>query len=212
VGVTLAWRDQPDKDNRAFGASVTFGGLSDRGTGYMAYSDRVGPGVLIVHDAFGLSRSLVALADEFRGAGFTVLCPDLHGTDERSARAQLRAAAAHLTDNWHPRLGIVGFSIGADLAAALAEEVEPSAVVLFYAHASLSAGLLGTPVQAHLGAVDPEIDGAVAASFDDLEDGEMYVYEGVGHDFADRERDGYAAEPARLAMQRTLDFLRYHLS
>jgi dienelactone hydrolase len=156
VGATLAWRDPSDRDNRAFGSSVTFGGRSDRGTGYMAFSDRVGPGVLLVPDGSGLTGSLVALADEFREAGFTVLCPDLHGTDERTARARLRAGAAHLTDNWHPRLGLVGFSIGADLAAGVAEELEPSALVLFSPSVSVPADP-GMPIQVHVGpdAVSP---------------------------------------------------------
>ena len=122
----------------------------------MAFSDRVGPGVLLVHDESGLRGWLIALADEFREAGFTVLCPDLHGTNERTARARLRSGAAHLTDNWHPRLGIVGFSIGADLAAELAGEIDLSALVLFSPSVSLSAGL-DIPVQVHPGpdAVSP---------------------------------------------------------
>ena len=213
MGATLAWRDPPDRDNRAFGTSITFGGLSDRGTGYMAFSDRVGPGVLLVHDEFGLGGSLVALADEFRAAGFTVLCPDLHGTDERVARARLRAGAAHLTDNWHPRLGLVGFSIGGDLAAGLAAEIEPNAVVLFYSSAALPGGLPEIPVQAHVGARGLATEaGAVAASFDRLADGEVYLYEEAGHGFANPEGDAFAEEPARTAIERTLAFLRYHLS
>lgn len=210
MGATLTWREPPDRHNRAYGSPVTFGGLRDRGTGYMAYSDRVGPGVIIVHDGFGIGPGLVALADDYNRNGFTVLCPDVHGTAEATAHSQLVAAAHHLTDNWHPRLGIIGFSVGAELAAAVAEEVETSALVLYYGLGSTG---LRLPVQGHFGADDEEVPVAAAtAAFDGLVDGEMHVYEDAGHGFANPEVAAYDEASAELAMKRTRDFLHYHLS
>jgi carboxymethylenebutenolidase len=210
MGATLTWREPPERPNRAYGSRVTFGGSRDRGTGYMAYSDRVGPGVIVVHDAFGIGPGLVALADDHNRNGFTVLCPDLHGAVETAARSQLLAAARHLTDNWHPRLGIVGFSVGAELGAALAEEVDASALVLYY---GLGPTGLQIPVQGHFGAGDEEVPvKAAIAAFDDLAEGEMHVYEDAGHGFANPETPAYDEAAAELAMARTRDFLHYNLS
>jgi carboxymethylenebutenolidase len=210
MGVTLTWREPPERNNRSYGSRVTFGGVRDRGTGYMEYSDRVGPGVIVVHDAFGIGPGVVTVADDLNRNGFTVLCPDLHGSPEARARTQLEAAAHHLTDNWHPRLGIIGFSVGAGLAAGLAGEVESSALVLYY---GLGPTGLQIPVQGHFGAGDEEVPVAAAtAAFEGLVDSEMHVYEDVGHGFANPETAAYDEASAGLAMLRTRDFLQYNLS
>jgi dienelactone hydrolase len=179
----------------------------------MAYSDRVGPGVLIVHDEFGLSRSLIARADEFREAGFTVLCPDIHGSDEPRAASRLRAGATHLTDNWHPRLGVVGYSIGADLGMGLAGEVDFGALVMFCGPRDRPWPDPSIPVQVHVGDGDPGVDvDALRRSIDALEDAELHIYQGAGVGFTNRQGAAYVEDAARLATDRTIDFLRYHLS
>jgi carboxymethylenebutenolidase len=213
MGATLSWREPFEGDNRTFGATVSFGGLRNRGTGYMAYSDRVGPGVLIVPDAHGLSRAFRDLADDLNRSGFTVLCPDLHGADEVRARTCLEAAGHHLADNWHPRLGVIGYSIGGELAGWVAREVGASALVLYYGFGSESLTNLQIPVQGHFGAADEEVPASEAAAIiGDLDEGELFLYEGARHGFANPDDAGYEEASALLAMERTQRFLRYHLS
>ncbi|MPZ68628.1 MAG: hypothetical protein GEU71_03775 [Actinobacteria bacterium] len=136
MGVTLQWRSEHTKPERRFGTTVDFGGGAARGTGYMSYSERVGPGVVVVHDAFGLHDDVIAFCDELNLEGFTVLAPDLFdgrmardedeaaalagGLDDARAARLIREAAGHLTANWHPRVGVVGLGWGAALGASAA--------------------------------------------------------------------------------------------
>src|SRR3989304_6444033 len=77
MGVTLQWRYEQTRAERRYGSIVEFGGGSAGGSGYMSHSDRVGPGVVVVHDAFGLHDDVIAFCDELNLEGFTVLAPDL---------------------------------------------------------------------------------------------------------------------------------------
>ena len=124
MGVTLQWRFDPgDRDNRSFAATAEFGGGGrDHGTGYMAYSDRVGPGVVLVAEVVDddIKSMALALNDE----GFTVLAP------YRTQAPQLAAAVDHLTANWHPRVGAIGIGGGVAAACALASAVQLDALVL----------------------------------------------------------------------------------
>jgi dienelactone hydrolase len=146
MGVTLQWRNDPgDRPERRYGSMVEFGGGAARGTGYMSYSDRVGPGVVVVHDAFGLHEEVISFCDQLNLEGFTVLAPDLY--DGRVARSPEEAgalaaelddvralrliaeAATHLTANWHPRVGVVGLGSGAEMAASVAGGARLDALV-----------------------------------------------------------------------------------
>ena len=80
----------PEGPSWSAGELISFGGLSDKGTGYMGYSERVGPSVLVLHDAYGLLSSVRSLTDRFVADGFTALAVDLY--DGRTAED---AATAH---------------------------------------------------------------------------------------------------------------------
>ena len=213
MGATLNWREPFEGENRAFAVTVSFGGLRNRGTGYMAYSERVGPSVLIVPDGHGLSPALEGVADQLNRGGFTVLCPDLPGGDEARARTYLDAAARHLAENWHPRLGVIGYSGGGGPAAWVAREVGASALVLYYGFDPAGLTDLEIPVLGHFGAADEEVpvEGATAV-FGDLDESELFIYEGARHGFANPDVAGFDEASALLAMERTQKFLHYHLS
>ncbi len=124
----------------------------------MSYSERVGPGVVVVHDAFGLHPGVIAFCDELNLEGFTVLAPDLYAgrvaatedeakglastLDEDRAARLIREAAGHLTANWHPRVGIVGLGSGAAIGAAAAEGSSPDAFVAWGAEIETGGPLL----------------------------------------------------------------------
>ncbi len=55
MGVTIQWRHDPaGRTERRYGETVVFGGGIGRCSGYLSHSDRVGPGVVVISDAFGL--------------------------------------------------------------------------------------------------------------------------------------------------------------
>lgn len=209
---------------------VAFGRRRDAGRGYMAHSERVGPAVLVLHEFFGLQPSFRAYADRLNADGFTVLAADLYdgalaaNVEEAGSLAQsldldrtfamLEAAAAFLTDNWHPLLGIVGFSLGADFAVELAARRAPEALVLYYGLGDLGTASWTGPTLGHFAETDEWVvlDDARAA-FDALPDAELHVYPGAGHWFANSSVPGaYDEAAAAAAFERTSEFLHHHVA
>ena len=105
MGKHIQWRTPNESVPQSFGEMTTFGGRRDRGHGYLAHSQRVGPGVVLVHGDAGLTDDIRGLADELCAEGFTVLVPDL--AEVADVDAILTAAITTLRDNWHPRVGAV---------------------------------------------------------------------------------------------------------
>jgi carboxymethylenebutenolidase len=231
--LAIQWRTPETKTARRFGREIRFGGGRDACTGYMAYSERVGPGVIVVHDFFGLSDATRNYADDLTRRGFTVIAPDLYDgelattvdgaiklkdqLDEVVAIRRLSAAARHLTDNWHPRVGVVGFSLGGGFAGELASSGAVEATVVYYGPPGGSPETFTGPLLGHFAAHD---------EWDSLEDVkeylaeferagveiEMHVYD-AGHWFAnDCVSNFYDAEAASLAADRTERWLAHHLA
>lgn len=232
---TLHWRGGKDpSDDRPYGEMIEFGTRRAGGAGYMSYSSRVGPGVLLLHEFFGLTRSFCDYADALNDSGFTVLVPDLYdgrvatSVDEATRMAEalepervlarLHAAAEHLTSNWHPRLGVVGFSLGAGYSVRLAQELSLDATVLYYGMAEVDPARWSGPVLGHFAETDEwESPAAVEPVFDHLSrvgvDAELIVHPGTGHWFANPAVPGsYDPPAAEAAWEATVDFLTYHLA
>jgi carboxymethylenebutenolidase len=217
------------------GEMVRFGKRPDAAVGYQVASQRAGPGVLVIPEVFGLTPHFKSFADRLNlDELFTVVAFDLYdGTtaahrdeavalrdslDRARVIAKLEAAAEHLTANWHPRLGVVGFSLGAAYAVALAQTIEIEATVVYYGLDDVDPARWHGPVLGHFSANDDAPDPAEAKGFTDAvlasgEEAEMHVYGGVEHGFANQDRPGsFDAAPAELAYRRTCDFLRHHLA
>jgi carboxymethylenebutenolidase len=235
MGSTIQWREPPgDRPNATTGELVEFGRRRDAGRGYMARSERVGPGVLVLHEFFGLQDSFKTLADRLNAEGFTVLVPDLYdgalassvdeaialrdALDPEATIRRLGAAADLLTDNWHPRLGVVGFSLGAAYAVALAGARALDALVLYYGLGDLAGSGWAGPTLGHFAENDEWEDLAAAeAAFEELRaagaEAEMHVYPGTGHWFANAAATGaYDEAAAEAALAATSEFLHHHLA
>lgn len=237
----------PTRGSWRAGETISFGGLSDKATGHMGYSERVGPSVLVLHEENGLGPGIKAYVDRLAQEGFTALAPDLYGgrfttepdevaalsrslTDDDSLKP-IRAAATHLTENWHPRLGVVGFSMGARLGTRYAGEVARDATVVYYGYdpGALSAERWTGPLLGHFaGGAGERRRGGLGrtagrgweeadATFRLLEqagrDVEWYRYEGAQHSFANPDLAGALDSGAsEVAWERTIEHLYYHLS
>jgi dienelactone hydrolase len=145
MGATLHWREPPDRDARDFETFVEFGRGRRSGRGFMAYSERSGPGVVLAHPPPSLADSVLDVARAVHAEGFTVLVPEMGLVPDHAEPERLTAAADYLIDNWHPRLGVVGFGAAAALAGQLAVERRCDAVVICGAEEA-DAGSLGAPV------------------------------------------------------------------
>lgn len=204
------------------------------------YSGGGGPGVLVIHEWWGLTPHILDVVERFAAAGFSALAPDLyHGrtaTDEEQAAAlsgaldhgevmaDLRLAVDHLIDRTGVhRIGVVGYCLGGGLALALAAD-RPDAVVaaapyygLLPGEATVDWSALAAKVVGEFAELDqwypPD---AAAALQDDLrslgKDVTINVHRGAGHAFFnDARHEAYAAEPALEAWERTLALFREQL-
>jgi dienelactone hydrolase len=184
--------------------------------------------VLLFHHAQGQTAGFHAFADELRSAGHTVHTPDLFdgrtfdSIDDGLAYVgevgfgEMIARGVRTADDLPDELVYGGFSLGVLPAQKLAQ-TRPGArgALLFYS--AVPASEFGSwpervPVQIHGMDADPffvdegDIDAAreiVAAA----EDGELHVYPGDQHYFADSSLPSYDEAATKLLMQRVLAFL-----
>jgi carboxymethylenebutenolidase len=206
--------------------------------GYLVETAGTGPGVLVVHDAWGLLPPVQRRCDQLAAAGFVVFAPDLYqggpqpdppeqapggqprGPDPDRARRQLRTTAAFLRA--HPRVtplkvGAVGFELGGWLSLLLATVGDLDAVVTYDAVLGASGRYpIRCPVLGHLAAADGwDWPAQPEQFFADLRAGgtlaQHRVYPATRRPFADPALPTYDAEADALAWSWTVTFLRTHL-
>lgn len=185
--------------------------------------------ILLFHHAQGLTPGVVAFAHELRHAGHIVHTPDLF--DGRSfdsieagmsfvreiGFAEVMARGKRAAEDLPAALVYAGFSLGVVPAQMLAQ-TRPGArgALLFYACVPVSefgqAWPKDVPVQVHGMDADPyfiddgDID-AARALIAEAEDGDLFLYPGDQHYFADNSLPSYDAEATALLLQRVLAFL-----
>ena len=185
--------------------------------------------VLLFHHAQGLTPGVVVFADQLRQAGHIVHTPDLF--DGRTFDSietgmsfvheigfgEVMRRGEQAAEGLPSELVYAGFSLGVVPAQMLAQ-TRPGArgALLFYACVPVSefgpAWPKGVPVQVHGMDADPffvgegDID-AARALIAEAEQGELYLYPGDQHYFADSSLPSYDAEATALLLQRVLEFL-----
>ena len=185
--------------------------------------------VVLFHHAQGLTPGVAAFADELRRAGHTVHAPDLYDGRTFATLEEGLAYAEEIGFDEVTERGIqaaevlpaelvyAGFSLGLGPAQRLAQ-TRPGArgALLFYACLPVSefgpSWPAGVPVQIHAMESDPEFDNgwdlpAARALVEEAEDGEMFLYPGDQHLFADSSLSSYDADAAELLNRRVLSFL-----
>ena len=242
--------DRPVAGAAAFGApvdsvetsTVTYATVDGRDvTGYLAVpadaSDTV-PGILVIHEWWGLNDNIRTMARRLAGQGYAALAVDLYGgaaastpdsartlassVDPAAARENLRQAHAWLGERGSPRTASLGWCFGGgwSLRTALALPTELDAAVIYYGRTVTDADRLAElqmPVQGHFGAEDGSIPVEEVRAFRAALDSagvtnEIYVYEGAGHAFTNPSGTGHRPEAARQAWARTLAFLKNSLT
>jgi carboxymethylenebutenolidase len=194
-----------------------------------------GKGILVLHAWWGLNDFMRRLCQRLAEEGYTALAPDLyHGKtamtiDEAKAlrgklkREQVNAdilagleALKSTPSVTHPRLGLIGFSLGAYMALGLSVEhpADFGAVSAFYGARNADYSAAQAAYQGHFAETDPyesvsgvkKLEKALKAAG---RPATFYTYPGTGHWFFEDDRpDAYNAPAAQLAWKRTLEFLQ----
>jgi carboxymethylenebutenolidase len=197
--------------------------------------------VLVLHAWWGLNDTMKEVCDRLAESGFVAFAPDLyHGKvaeDIAGAESlgkaldanhlQAKAEIAEATKFLEERVGqasrglaVLGFSLGAyyalDLAAADPERIR--SVVIFYGTGEADFSNSKAAYLGHFAGMDPYepaegvdwLENAIKSSGRPVT---FYRYEGLGHWFFERDRqNAYNEAAARLAWDRTIDFLKNTLS
>jgi carboxymethylenebutenolidase len=201
-----------------------------------------GSGVVVLQEWWGVDDSVKGLVDRFAADGFVALAPDLyHGeTTEQPDEAQqkmmamnmgeaekeMRGAVDYLASHEAfdgSGVGAVGFCLGGGLAvwAATANPKVDAVVTYYYVmpHGKPDFSKVDAPVLGHFGTNDDFVSvddakGLEQELKDAGADAKFEFYEGAGHAFANNhDRLGtYHEEHDRSAWQKTVDFLKRHLT
>lgn len=185
--------------------------------------------VLLFHHALGQTTGFGAFADELRQAGHTVHTPDLYDgrtfttLDEGVAYAEeigfgeIIERGTRAADELPTELVYAGFSLGVLPAQKLAQtRAGARGALLFYSCVPMSefgpSWPAGVPVQIHGMDADPMFVGegdldAAREVVDSAEHGELFLYRGDQHYFADSSLPSYDEDAATLLTKRVLEFL-----
>lgn len=190
------------------------------------------PGIIVIHEWWGLNDNIRAMTRRLAGEGYNALAVDLYGgkvattpdeakklagaamADLDGGMAILRAANDFLRKEGAPRVGVIGWCFGGGWSLNAAIDLPLDAAVMYYGQpvkdrerlAKLHAPLLG-----FFGADDKSIPPAAVHELEGTlkqlgKSVEVHVYDGAGHAFANPSGTAYRPPAAEDAWKRTVDF------
>jgi carboxymethylenebutenolidase len=196
-------------------------------------------GLVVVQEAFGVNSHIRSVADRYAEDGFLAVAPALYDRLERgvelgySGEDMQRAIATARQgnpDDWvkdvaaaldyalretGKKVGVIGYCLGGSVAWLAATRLEPAAAVGYYGGyiANFAGEKLKAPVMLHFGLEDQhipkkEIDEKVAAAHPEVP---IFWYQ-AGHGFDCNNRASHNPEAAKLARERSLEFLKKHIT
>ncbi len=185
--------------------------------------------VLLFHHAMGKTEGLQAFADELRQAGHVVHTPDLFegrtfasieegvGYANEVGWGELMGRGERAAEELPNDLVYAGFSLGVVPAQKLAQTRDGARGALFFYSAIPVSEFgpswpAGVPVQIHGMDNDPIFVGegdieAAREIVDEAEDGELFLYPGDQHYFADSSLPSYDEKATKQLTERVLEFL-----
>ena len=193
--------------------------------------------VIVVQEIFGVNQHVKAVTDGYAADGYLAIAPGYFdrvqkgfavGYDPKGMEAGIAIMKAIKWDDVlrdteaalakvksAGKVGILGYCWGGTLSWLSASKVSGLACAIPY----YGGGMPGfidekpkIPVMCHFGELDqsptPDQAKAILAKYPEVTG---YFYPNAGHGFNCDERGSYNAEAAKLAKQRTLEFLKKHV-
>lgn len=206
--------------------------------GFYAEPEMAGayPGVILIHEWWGLNDNIKESAEKLASAGYRVLAVDLYdgrvatessqareltGTlDQARALQNLGAAKAYLESKGAERIASMGWCFGGGQSMQFSlSGAELDATVIYYGQLVTDSAELEKitwPVLGVFGSEDTSIPTNTVVEFRDTltvqaTPNEVYIYPGVGHAFANPSGANYAPEETADAWVKTLAFLEANL-
>jgi carboxymethylenebutenolidase len=199
------------------------------------------PGIIVIHERWGLDDGTRALAERLAGQGYVVLAVDLFGGKTSRDLSEVRPYMVQVVENpdlaeqnirqaydflvssaGAPRIGALGWSFGGNWAlnTAMMYPDDLAAAVIYYGQVTDNAERLSpvnTPILGIFGENDRGVTVDAVRGFESVleELGKNYrieVYSGVGHAFADQSGGNYNPEVAGRAWAEVVSFLEEHLA
>src|SRR5438876_539619 len=159
-------------------------------------------GLVVVQEIFGVNSHIKKLTDSFAADGFVALAPALFDRVERGVEMGYQQADIERGRAIRGKLG--WDTMVMDMKAAIG--YYGGAVAEFANEPPKS------PVLLHFGETDQSIP---KDHWDTIRTAQpkvpMHIYQGAGHGFSCDERASYHAASARLARERTMEFLKQHV-
>ena len=194
-------------------------------------------GLVVVQEIFGVNRHIRSVADGWAKAGFLVVAPALFDRVERGVELEYSGADMEKARSYIPKLdmeaslkdvaaaleyvraetgkkcGVVGYCFGGSLAWLAATRLKADAAVGYYGGAIVKFldEVPECPVMLHFGKLDkhiPQTDvDKIAEAHREVE---VFRYE-ADHGFNCDARASYDAASAKVARERSLEFLKKYL-
>jgi carboxymethylenebutenolidase len=211
----------------------------DNTSGYLAKPALSGnyPGVIMIHEWWGLTENIKTKARQLAAEGYTVLAVDLFNgeiattseratqlvssLDQNKALENMRSAIAYLRTNEKiNKVASVGWCFGGGQSLQLALSGERlDATVIYYEQPVTDESKLSSikwPVLGIFGDKDTSIPVSKVKEFSSILDklgikNEIHIYPGVGHAFAIPSNPNYAPKEAADAWEKTRVFLNKYL-
>ncbi len=193
------------------------------------------PGLILLHDDWGLTDHMRALAHRFAEVGYYVMVPDLFEGDRAANQMQadaleirykslappkvaasLRALETHHKCN--SKMAVIGWDLGAEVVTQLCiERTDIMAGIAFYGDIRGyfdQLDKLDCPILQIYGALDPLAESNVEPLKEKLaatsQPHEVLVYPDADHGFYNDMIPSYHAESAQQAWKKILSFLKTH--
>jgi len=202
-------------------------------------TERVRGGLVVVQEIFGVNAHIRRVADGYAADGYRVIAPALFDRAERDVElgyegpdrqrgvglmqaididdmlADIAACVAALAPGG--KVGIVGYCLGGSLAWLAAARLGGLSAAVGYYGGMIAKRLDEAPkcpVLLHFGEDDPSIPPADLERIRTLVDParvQVFSYQDAGHAFNRDDGESFRGEPARVARERTIAFLREHV-
>ena len=195
------------------------------------------PGVVMIHEWWGLNDNIKEMADKLASHGYVVLAVDLYdgkvATTSDQARQliasfdpkygiqNMNSAVSFLNDYYSVNsIGSIGWCFGGGQSLNLAlDNNEMDATVIYYGSLATDFDSLSSidwPVLGIFAELDRGIPVATVNEFESAlneagVDNQIHIYDGVDHAFANPSGERYTPEESKAAWDQTIFFLKLNL-